>query len=101
MALSKHWGAAVSVQVLGGEFNFDEQPPMEKTNKQTTERTFCVRTHLRQHLVLAPPAQRDGQKVVHHRGRLQADDAVVVVLGNPAEDGVSVGLDERTLEKNK
>ena len=52
----------------------------------------CVRTYLREHLVLAPPPQSYGEQVVDHGGRLQADDAVVVVLGDPAQHGVSVGL---------
>ena len=51
-----------------------------------------MRTYLREHLVLAPPPQSYGEQVVDHGGRLQADDAVVVVLGDPAQHGVSVGL---------
>lgn len=53
-------------------------------------------THLWQHLVLTPPTQRYSQQVIHHRGRLQADDAIVVVFRNPAQDGVSVGLKNET-----
>lgn len=49
-------------------------------------------THLWQHLVLPSPAQSYSQQVVHHRGRLQADDTIVVVFRNSAQDCVTVSL---------
>lgn len=60
--------------------------------------TICVKAALRkatdlwQHLVLASPAQSYGQQVVHHRSRLQTDDPVIVMFGNPAQDSITVGL---------
>lgn len=54
------------------------------------ERTF----YLREHLILPPPAQSYRQQVVHHGGRLQADDPIVVVLGNPAQDRIAISLKE-------
>lgn len=50
-------------------------------------------THLWQHLILPPPAQSYSQQVVHHRGRLQADDTIVIVFRNPAEDSITVSLE--------
>lgn len=49
-------------------------------------------THLWQHLILPSPAQSYSQQVVHHRGRLQADDTIIVVFRNPAQDSITVSL---------
>lgn len=55
-------------------------------------------THLWQHLVLASPAQSYSQQVVHHRGRLQADDAIIVVFRNSAQDSVTIGLKHANID---
>lgn len=55
--------------------------------------------HLWQHLILPPSAQSYSQQVVHHRGRLKADDSVIVVLRNSAQDGVTVSLNTHTRYK--
>ena len=51
-----------------------------------------ARSHLRQHGVLPPPGHADTQQVVHRGGVLQAGLPRLLLVGRPAEDGVSAGL---------
>lgn len=63
----------------------------ESRNLGVLNSSFSI-IHLRQHLILPPSAQSYSQQVIHYRGRLEADDPIVVVFRDPAQDGIAVSL---------